>query len=334
MQFIRMGPRLIFIRSCQISKTKDILLDMFHAKEREFLLGIEEATENSSLLFITGLGHVKTAVEDAQSILLVDQPASVCLSAIINNKLTDLIERVDLGPSLMFMRIAGDEKDVVADIQKMYGGRILPIREAIREGGKDNTILFFTKKQLSAVLSIKDVLNTHLLLPYPSAEINKRLRSESILFITRHLEERRWFELRINIYDIYGRYKEHYERLIFVLTQLEVGMVLEERWTKDHALVLLSVLAYQIRLFTLYEPKEIKKILLGLEYDDRGKRWADFDLYHRNKKISWLDIDREKKRRNKIEEAILHRQRLLAELSPSAVEKLLEMEKTLNKRRK
>lgn len=334
MLFIRMGPRLLFVQSSQVEGTKDFLMEELAGEETDFYTGMEEATENNCLIFITDVvDHDKTIVEDAKSIIMVKKPALLCLSTIINNYAPSLVKRVNLGPSIMFMRIAGNEEKIVEHIRSMYNGKVLSLKEAVSAGEMYDTILSLTKKQLSHRLSLKDVLDTYLLLPQPASQIYRKLRSEGILFITRNLEERRWYELRLNIYDAYGRYREQYERLIFVLSQLEVGMVLEESWTRDHALALLSVLAYQIRLFTLYEPEEIKKILLGLEYDGSGKRLADFDLYYRNHKISWVDINRDRKDRNKIEEAMQYRQKILSELTPMAAEKFLEMEREIREKK-
>ncbi len=91
-----------------------------------------------------------------------------------------------------------------------------------------------------------------------------------------------------------------------------------------------SVLAYQIKLFTFYKPEEIKRILIGLEFDEEGKRLVDFDLYYRNKKISWVDIDRKKARKDKIEEAVKYRKALLEQLSKEEEKELKAMEDKIN----
>ncbi|MCC5911702.1 MAG: hypothetical protein JJT76_14855 [Clostridiaceae bacterium] len=329
MLFIRMAPRLLFLRTSKIEEVTDFLTNNLQGKITDFFRGMDEATEDSSLIFITDSYSIKTDIEDAKAIVLINEPASVCLSALINNKIAHLIEKVDMGPSSMVMRIAGEEDKVMEELKNMYDGRDLPLEEAIKEGEKEDTILFLTHKQLSKRLSKEDLMHTQLLLPHPASMIYKKLRSEGILFITRSLEDRKWYEVRINIYDTQGKYQEHYDRLNHVLTQLEMGMVLEEGWTKDHALTLFSVLAYQVRLFTLYKPEEIKKILLGLEYDDKGERWADFDLYYRNKKISWVDIDKGRKKSNKAVEGLNHRRQLVEKLSDNALRQLKCLEERL-----
>ncbi|SNS04224.1 hypothetical protein SAMN05446037_100389 [Anaerovirgula multivorans] len=330
MLFLRMGPRLLFIRTNAILEVSDYFMKSLEGKEVDFFPGMEEATEDSSLIFITDVHPVKTEIKDAKAIMIVNEPASICLSAMINSHVSHLIERVDMGPSSMVMRIAGNEKIVEEQMLELYGGKALSIEEAVNEGEKGDTILFLTHQQLSRSLSREDLVDTPLLLPHPGSQIFKKLRNEGILFITRSLEDRKWYELRINIYDVQGKYQEHYDRLNFVLNQLELGMVLEEGWTKDHALTLFTVLAYQIRLFTFYKPEEIKRILLGLEYDGDGNRWVDLDLYYRNRKISWVDIDKKKGKRIKTQECLQHREAIFKKISEDSKKILLEAESKIS----
>jgi hypothetical protein len=147
-----------------------------------------------------------------------------------------------------------------------------------------------------------------------------------VRFITHSLDRKEWYELRINIYDASAKYEEHYQRLVLVLSDLNIGMILGESWTRDHALALFSVLAYQVRLFTLSEPTAVKRILMGLEADDRGKRFVDMDLYYRNRKISRTDRG---VRSPKTEGRTELRRELLARLTPDAVRGLREIEERL-----
>jgi hypothetical protein len=104
-------------------------------------------------------------------------------------------------------------------------------------------------------------------------------------------------------------------------------MILGESWTRDHALALFSVLAYQVRLFTLTEPAAVKRILMALEADDEGKRFVDMDLYYRNRKVSKSDKSvRDAKREGRAE----LRRELLGRLTPDAVRGLREIEARLD----
>ncbi len=330
MLFIRMGSRLMFLRTDREEKLRDHLINFQGAKLVTFEQGMEEGSDESTMIFITKEHLQKTRIEDAKYILLINDPASICLTNLINSQVSTLINRVDMGPSTIVMRIAGDEGLIKEEIKELYSGKVLSMAKAIDEGEDKDTILFLTYRQISTAIRTRDLLEGTLLIKQPGWEVFKSLRSRGVLLITRSLENRKWYELRINIYDSKEKYEAHYDRLNYVLSKLEVGMVLEEGWTKDHALVLFSVLAYQIKLFTFYKPEEIKRILIGLEYDEEGKRLVDFDLYYRNKKISWVDIDRTKNRRNKVDEAVKYRKTLLEQLSKGEQEELRAMEAKIN----
>jgi hypothetical protein len=329
MLFIRMGSRLMFLRTSQREKLRDYLVESQRAKPVRFEQGMEAGSDESTMIFITAENLQKTRIEDAEFILQINDPASICLTNLINSQVSALINRVDMGPSTIIMRIAGDEGLIKEEIKALYPGRILPMAEAIDAGEDKDTILFLTYRQISSVIKTRDLLEGTLLITQPGWQVFKSLRSKGVLLITRSLEKRKWYELRINIYDSKEKYEAHYQRLNFVLSKLELGMVLEEGWTRDHALALFSVLAYQVKLFTFCKPEEIKRILIGLEYNEEGHRLADFDLYYRNKKISWVDIDRVKGRRNKVDEAVKYHRELLEQLAIEDQEELKIMEEKL-----
>lgn len=331
MLFLRMGPRFLFIRTEDIESIKFFLIHALGGKSISFPRGHDEASEDSTLCFLTDPDKVKTSIEDAKEIMLVNEVSSFCLASIINSHVEKLIHRVDMGPASMVMRVAGDEQKIIQRLQQEYQAETVDWEEGIRKGERGNTLLGLTKKPINAILSGKDFIQPNLLLPYPVSKIQKRLRIEGLRFITQSLESGQWYELRINIYDSKGRYQENYDRLIFILSKLEIGMILGETWTKDHALALLSVLAYQVRLFTYYTPHEIKRLLMALEFTLEGERMVDFDLYYRNKKISWRDIDKRKGRNTKATECIRHRRELYEKMEQRHIELLEAMEVGLTK---
>ncbi|ABR50711.1 hypothetical protein Amet_4640 [Alkaliphilus metalliredigens QYMF] len=329
MLYLRMGPRFLFIRTERIQKVKDFFLQEGQGIHTTFQEGLEQSTEDSTLIFITEKHHEKTSIEDAKEIILVNEVASACLAGMINHHVSQWVFRVDMGPASMVMRVAGDEQKIIQRIQEVYGGKLVDWEEGVKQGEKGDTILSLTKNPISGRLSSKDFINANLLLAHPVSFIHKKLRNEGLLFITQSLENSEWYDLQINIYDSWGNYKGHHDRLIFILSQLEIGMILGETWTKDHALILYSVIAFQVRLFTTYSPQEIKKLTMALEYDQNGERQVDFDLYYRNKKISWVDIDKRKGRRNKLEECKQYREELFLKLSEETQNTLIRMEKEI-----
>lgn len=330
MVFLRMGARLLFLRTDKVEELKDFIVKNLNGKVIEFEQSLDESTEDSTLVFITGKEHEKTDVDDAKYIMLINEPSSIFLASILTSHLSGLIDRADLGPAFLVMRIAGDQNKIIDRLQKSYDGEIISLKEGIRKGEIRDTLVALTEKPIGSRVGGYDFNQDMLLLPHPVNYVQKRLRTEGIVFITQSMESGQWYELRINIYDSKGNYSEHYKRLMLVLNELEVGMILGETWTRDHALILYSVLAYQVRLFTLYPPEEIKKLLVGLEYSEEGQRLVDFDLYYRNKKISWMDVEKKQKKISKAEEGKKYRKALIEKLPEDVANKLLQFEADIN----
>ncbi len=330
MLYLRMGPRFLFVRTEAVEDLKDYLIRELEGETVSFHQGLDNASDDCTLCFLTDTDKIRTSIEDAKEIILIKEVASVCLASIINSHIGELLHRVDMGPASMVMRIAGNEAKIIERLKRDFNGEPVDWEEGIRKGEKGDTILSLTQKPINEGIRERDFIVPSILLPHPASYIQKKLRNEGLLYITQSLDRGEWYEFRINIYDSYGKYNEHYQRLIYILSVLEIGMVLGESWTKDHALMLYSVLAFQIRLFTFYTPIEIKKLLMSLEYNLEGKRLVDFDLYYRNKKISWRDVDKSKAKRYKEEICRGFRLELYERLADKDRERLLEMEEGLN----
>lgn len=330
MLLFRMGPRYLFFRTENIDETTNLLEVKLGGETIDFMEGFEKASENSTLCFITDTNHDKTRVEDAKKIVLINDVASVILSSIINNDACDMLDRIDMGPSFIVMRTAGNEDELLDKLKELFSGREVKLIDGIGIGEKDDTIIAFTNKAITGSVASSDFLNKMILIHKPSAEVREKLRLEGLRLITQSLNDNHWFELRINIYDSEGKYQENYERLMYIMSKLEVGMILGESWTKDYAVLLYSVMTYQVRLFTFYTPQEVKKILMALEYGANGKRMVDFDLYYKNKKVYWNDVNKSKgRKKTKQEEAMTYRQSLYEKLQAEDIEVLEAMEKSI-----
>jgi hypothetical protein len=67
---------------------------------------------------------------------------------------------------------------------------------------------------------------------------------------------------------------------------------------------------------------------MALEYTADGKRLVDFDLYYKNKKVYWYDVNKNRgKGIEKSDEAKIQRQNLYKKLKPEDIIKLEQMEK-------
>lgn len=329
MLYLRLGPRLLFIRTRDIEGMQKFLQQELAGEEVAFHEGFDQATEDSTMCFLTEPHQTTTSIAEAKKILLVNQVASFCLATIINSHTCGLVHKVEMGPATLIMRIAGEEERILGRLKAEFQGIPVDWETAIQRGRQGHTILSLTRRPINSKLEEKDLLNPKLLLLHPISHVYKRLRVEGLRFITQSLESSQWYELRINIYDSKGNYAAHYYRLVEILSKLEVGMILGETWTRDHALMMLSVMAFQVRLFTFHPPIEVKKLLMAMEFTLDGERLVDYDLYYRNKKIPWTDIKKKKERRSKPEECVALRHWLYSKLSAEDIRHLEEMEEKL-----
>lgn len=330
MLFIRRGPRCVFIRTGESEVLIDHITTAFGGTRCTFEEGLTKAQEFHSLLFFTEAGLAKTRIEDAHTIVHVPDESSSILSRLFQDRLQNRVANVQLGPGLILMRVVGSGEELAAELTQRYETTSLNLSEAISAGEIEDTVLLLTNASLSKVIGVDDFLDPPILIKYPSHRLYWELRSKGVHLITSSLEKKQWYEMRVNIYDAADYYEVHYERLMAVLSELDAGMVLAETWTRDHALALMSVLAYQVRLFSLDPPQKIKRLLLGLEYDANGKRFVDMDLYFRNRKIGKHDKG---VRDVKTESHLFLRQELFARLSQETREHMLQLEDQLKSSR-
>ncbi len=324
MLLFRMGPRYLFLRTEHINEVTNFLVDNLGGEIVSFDEGMEKASEHSTICFITDINREKTYVEDAKQIVLIHEGSSLILSTFINSHACTLIQKADIGPSAIVVRIPSNEQVLIDKFKEIFSGTEVDWVDGIGIGEKEDTIIAFTNKAITG--PVADFSDVKLLIHHPAREVQGKIRLEGLRLITQSLNDSQWYELRINIYDSYGKYKEHYDRLMFILSKLEIGMVLGESWTKDFAVILYSVLTYQVRLFTFFAPIEVKKILMALEYTNDGKRLVDFDLYYKNKKIYWHDVNKINRKKEKSEEAKVYRQILYEKLKPEDIKTLEAME--------
>lgn len=142
-----------------------------------------------------------------------------------------------------------------------------------------------------------------------------------------------WRALEIRIYDIYNRYDIHRRRLINVLEDLDIGLIVGEGWSRDYVRVLMALDVYSIKVYTFLEPQELKKRLVGLEWDNFGNRLADYDLFEGRKKVSWGQTRGDRKESREVFSARC-RDELLAQLSDEGRDELLSSDVQLRAREK
>ncbi|NLM97875.1 MAG: hypothetical protein GX175_09770 [Halanaerobiaceae bacterium] len=328
MIFARKGPRYLFFHSLNPSILENFLINLSGGESTELSDALEKSGENDTIVFLP-IDKTKRRVGSTERVIYVPHSPLVVISEMINNGLTDNIIRIDSGAGQIVMRIPEKANKVIEQIRERYHSEPVSLYEAIEKGTADETILSFTDKAIRNKIHSLDLIKENLLIKRPVEKLVQELRRDAVRYITHGLDIDEWYELRINIYDSRENYKLQYQRLSMVLSDLEAGFILGESWTRDHAIALLSVVAYQIRLFTFLSPEEIKGILLSLEYDSEGNRLVDYDLYFKNRKINWHRAAGEWENIDRVSLSLEMREKLLSNLSAETLENLKIIEKKL-----
>lgn len=332
MIFLRMGTRIIFLRSTQPQTTCDKLKEQLGYKSVTLPQGQSDSNENSTLIFITPIGLKVTDPDDAEFILLASDTGATVLADIINLKVSAEIDKVDMGPRIIVFRVPSNESEFADMLAKNYDGKRVPWKEGVRLGEKDQTLISLTTQRLHQPIKSEEFFSDHILVNQNQKECFARIGREALFYLNHNLKDASWYEYRISLYDAYDNYEKHYQRLVQVFSGLETGLVLGEGWMKDYAHIVMSIMVYQIKLFSFSPPAVVKKILIGLEYDDEGNRLADFDLYNKNRKVSWTEVQKgETKKRTKLDEGIHLRNELMKKLPEKERERILQLEKDIRK---
>lgn len=331
MVFTRMSSRFLFLRTKESSALITFLKQRFNTEPVSLENALHKASEDSSIVFITSADSKSTDPYKALAIMYVPFGSSDILMAIINNKLSGLIEKAQLGPGFLIMRIPEKGDSIIELIKSEYGGILTTFKDGLSIGDSSSTLMAFSTKAINNYMLVKKTPYPYLLINQPVNFMQRNIRRDAIKYITGSLKDKEWYEYRINIYDSYGRYKQHLERLMLIINELELGFALGERWTKDHALVLYSVTAYQVRIYSLLEPESMKLTMVGLEFDSKGMRFVDLDLYFRSRKVEYSSLAMESKKKERSVLAMEMRQKILDGLNIKARADLLQIESGLEK---
>ena len=233
----------------------------------------------------------------------------------------------------IIMRTMGNMERVFDELLEDYHGIEGSIMEFINSNLEQGVIIALTDKSLNRQVNLGDIyMEKCLLISDNYFTVFKELRSNALRYLNSGLNNKVWYEMDIRIYDMYAHFQLHFERLMNVLTEFEMGIVLGSTWSKDYPKMLLAVDVYSVRFFTFYEPKYIKKILMSMEYVDDGTRIVDYDLYMGKKKISWRDMTKDKKATRE-GLSMAYRKETLSNLTPEELRKLYAIEEKVLKTR-
>ena len=328
---VRNGSRSIYITTRNLDALIAFIEDDLHGQRMDIQMIQDRSKEYQTLVFISDLiSDPQAEFSSMISLLLPAEPISV-LSSIISHRKTDLIETIRPGANLVIMRATGNLDKVINAIQEDIGGQLISYNQGIHNDNSDYTIIGVTEKPLSKGILASDFNKDFLIVKGLYGKIKNDLRMQALRYLNIGLGNKDWNEIEIRIYDKYGAYNLHYNRMIEVFDDLDIGLVLGESWSKDYPKALLSVQIYRVRFFTFKEPEELKRLLFALEYLSDGTRVIDYDVYYKNKKFSWLDNLTKQQRKNvsREEEALIAQKELFQLLSKDTLKALEIIEKDI-----
>lgn len=334
LSIIRSGPKMIVFGSKDYKGLESFLITNLQGEKLELDSALELSDENSTIVLITQPYKNIAHYNDILSIVLFAMSSDEFFTRMFNLKGYKFIEDCHIAPGIILMRTMGDEKKIIESVKDEYGGKLLPLHKSLDEGTYNDSIICFTSLPLDKKIHLSDINEQTLLVNVDFPRLTRKLRIQALRFLNEGLVGVDWKEIYIRIYDRYSEYKLHYERLSIILDNMDLGIILGETWAKDYPRFMMSVLVYQIRLFTLKDPKEIKKVLLGLEYLENGERIVDFDLIYKNKKIDWPEVlDKENRGLDRWQLGLKFRNMIFKDLDEEMKSKILNCEKEIIKSR-
>lgn len=289
-----------------------------------------DSQEGDVMILVTSKMQSNLSGDDIIYIILLRIESEVLLSAFINEKIAaPVISKIKLCPRILILRTVGDVEKVIKQVQEDIGGTIVPRAHALEKIHK-GTVIYFSNNALHKPISLMSTHHNciHNLGSY--YKVLRFLRNQNLKYLNIGIDNTDWYELKIKIYDAYGRFDLHYKRMRYVLEKLEHGMILGEAWGTDMASIFQTVGIYKVRFFTFKTPLEIKEVLVGLEYLDDGERIVDYDLFDKRKKIHWDQV-RTESIKGKVELGVYYRQKMLAQLNDDEKAKLKIMEEAILK---
>ena len=294
LQFVRSGPKIIMLEPTDFDMFDNFIKGLSFFR-REFDVSINDdfrergifgQLDKDSTLVYTVNHLTDDSVETGfGKAYIIDERIENIMMKIINYR-EQLVKRIRLTPQLIMMRIVGNDEKVVSRLIKDFEGELVEFSEVLK-GKSKGAYICLTHEDIDHRLNHKAFLTHTIYADRDFSQVLSYLERYSLKYVNIGLENKEWYELNIKIYDSSELFKEQYDRLVYIIDQLNLGLIAGESWATDAALVFKSVGVYKVKLFTYYPPSKIKKILVGLEYTADGKRLVDFDLYHRRKKIYW-----------------------------------------------
>lgn len=330
LSLVRSGPKILILESNDYKAVERAILPIYdkkiveHSSPREF---VESADENMTILYIVSEMKELLDVKDFIDMYVIDEEPLLILEKLYSKNFREVINEVRLGPRLLIMKTIGDTNQIVESVARDYSGNIEPTK-SILQAHKGGTVVLFTKETINKSLEFHSIHENAVYIDSYFSEVIRNFSKHVYKYINAGLDYKDWNALTVKIYDSYENYDLHYNRLVYVIEKLGLGLIIGESWGTDAATVFWSVGVYKVKMMTYYSLKEIKRILVGLEYLDDGQRIVDYDLFQKRKKIHWDDI-RGNRKIGKQELGVELRREIKSKLGMEELEELIKMEKVI-----
>ncbi len=334
LSLVRSGPESLVLHATdKVSEIKKCLNEWgSHVEvDPERALGIYG--NNRRLIFFISSDDLLTEEEEEET-YVSENSIELLLCILINRRLISGVEEVKMLPGYIVMRLLGSIGSGIAAIQNDLGGEIIDKDPMFRNYiPGTSSVVYFTQKALNRPVSTGDMHEKALL-------IHDRSKGAIIQFLairgTEYLGDAMgtpdWNDVEIRIYDAEGHFDLHRQRLWAAVQGLQVGVVLAERWGRDQAMALMSVPAYLLKIFTPMEVQEVKRIAMGLEYSEMGRRFADFDVFSKDKKIAAYSEFESHPGLSRNDIGMLYRNEMMKNMDSDSRNELIEIEKKLKER--
>ncbi|HNU80095.1 MAG TPA: hypothetical protein PLW98_03775 [Bacillota bacterium] len=334
LSLVRGGPKILLFESSRKEELRNYFIQEKGTEAYYTNDAFENAGEDHTIVFI--IDNITEAVDffEADNGIVINEEPDVILCNMLNDKKIDLVSRSRIATRIIILRAMGDLERVVRDISGDYQCIVGNPLDIIKSSDENGTLVVVTEKPLHRNISCKkDVYEKALLINEKYRPLIRSLRSRALKYLNNGIGNKDWYELEIRIYDKYGEYDLHYNRLLNIMESLEIGIILGASWGKDYPRPMLAIEIYRVRFFTFYDPVYIKKMLLGLEYLEDGTRIVDYDLFYKRKKLYWAEAaEKDIMERHLL--AAKYRGEILSKLSENEMKKLHKIENDILASRK
>lgn len=331
LSLLRQGTRVLIIRTCHTGSVVEWLKDNLPIMKYEIRDAMNMAGPDQTVVLVS----TTWKVEDTNFSFVADRVPEEIMQIMFNGGDLPVDVTVRLLPRFIHFRVTGDPEPIIEQIIKDFDGTRGSLDDLLYDTTDKGIGVLFTNQALNRKLNLEDHYKDLVYIKMPAQFLFQHLQWRAMSYFNEGLDTKEWNFVEIRIYDSYSRYQLHCSRLRLFLEACEMGLTIGEGWGKDYAHILMPLRVYTMKILTFYEPKVLKRALMGLEYSEDGERFLDLDLYFNRRKIGWTELSADRKK-NRQEHSMDFRKDAMKNLTDLQYREILNIEKQIiqEKRRK